>query len=199
MGFCLVLMYGGVMNKLQIAIFSAFFVLITPVYADTLSEKEVADVLFMIEEEKLAHDVYLTFQRKFRERVFVNIRASERRHQDAMAGLVDRYGLVDPRLPGVGKFRDQRLQALYDKLIVRGMRNRIEAIKVGALIEETDMRDIMRAIERTDEWAIRRVYSNLLAGSKNHLRAFVGRLEKLGVTYKPEILSQAEYDAITGG
>jgi hypothetical protein len=187
------------MSRLLIAIFSAFFILVTPVYPDTLSDDEVTDVLFMIEEEKLAHDVYLTFQRKYRERVFVNIRDSERRHQDAMAGLVDRYGLVDPRLAGVGKFRDQSLQALYDTLIARGMQNRIEAIKVGALIEETDMRDIMLAIERTDEWPIRRVYSNLLAGSKNHLRAFVGRLERLGVTYEPEILSQAEYDAIIGG
>jgi len=52
------------MNRLLIAIFSAFFILVTPVYPDPLSDDEVADALFMIEEEKLAHDVYLTFQRK---------------------------------------------------------------------------------------------------------------------------------------
>ena len=106
--------------------------------------------------------------------------------------------MENPSKPGVGKFDNQTLQSLYDSLIARGMKDRIEAIKVGALIEETDLRDLTAAIERSDEWAIDRVYANLRAGSTNHLKAFVNRLQRLGVTYEPTVLSQEEYLRIVG-
>jgi len=182
---------------LTILISSCLF-LSMPVIADTLADDEVADLLYITEEEKLAHDVYLFFQRKYRERVFPNIRRSEQRHMDAMAGLLNRYGLQNPSRPGTGEFVDARLQELYNTLISAGSKSRIDAIKAGALIEERDMIDIVSAIGRTDEAASKRVYSNLLAGSENHLRAFVGRLQRLGVVYKPELLSMDEYKAIVG-
>jgi hypothetical protein len=167
-------------------------------HSSTLDAAEIEDLRFMVEEEKLAHDVYLTFQRKYRDRVFPSIRRSEQQHIDAVVGLLDRYGVENPSKPGVGKFDNQTLQSLYDSLIARGMKDRIEAIKVGALIEETDLRDLTAAIERSDEWAIDRVYANLRAGSTNHLQAFVNRLQRLGVTYEPTVLSQEEYLRIVG-
>jgi hypothetical protein len=43
------------------------------------------------------------------------------------------------------------------------------------------------------------VYGNLARGSENHLRAFVTNLARLGdVSYAPQYLSQAAYDAIIG-
>lgn len=167
-------------------------------HSSGLDEAEIEDLRFMVEEEKLAHDVYLTFQRKYRDRVFPSIRRSEQRHIAAVVGLLDRYGVQDPSKPGVGKFDNEALQALYDSLIARGMKDRVEAIKVGAWIEEKDLRDLTEAIERSDEWAIDRVYANLRSGSTNHLKAFVGRLEKLGVTYEPTVLSLQDYQAIVG-
>lgn len=167
-------------------------------FAGTLSNGEIYDLRYMREEEKLAHDVYLTFQRKYRERVFATIRQSEERHMDAIKGLLDRYGLDDPVQPGVGVFQNPALQALYNELVAQGLKNRVAALRVGALIEETDIRDIALAIERSDEAVIDKVYSNLLAGSSNHLVAFVRRLQALGVTYVPSVLVQSDYDAIIG-
>ncbi|OPZ15633.1 MAG: hypothetical protein BWZ06_00016 [Bacteroidetes bacterium ADurb.BinA261] len=43
-----------------------------------------------------------------------------------------------------------------------------------------------------------RVYTNLLNGSKNHLRAFVKNLSSRNVVYQPSILSQTEYAEIIG-
>ena len=40
------------------------------------------------------------------------------------------------------------------------------------------------------------MYDNLLCGSRNHLRAFDGKLDGLGVTYVPQVITQAEWDAI---
>jgi len=42
------------------------------------------------------------------------------------------------------------------------------------------------------------VYENLLKGSRNHLRAFASTLERYGVTYTPQFLSQEEYEEIVG-
>ncbi len=186
------------MKHFAIIMLSILSLFISAAYANSLEENEIDDLLFMTEEEKLAHDVYLVFQRKYRDRVFPNIRRSEQQHMDAMAGLLDRYGLENPSLPGVGEFENQSLQGLYDELIARGMKSRIDAIKVGALIEEKDMIDIVAAMEGTDEPAIKRVYSKLLDGSKSHLKAFVYRLERLGVDYQPVLMDKVDYVAIVG-
>jgi hypothetical protein len=69
---------------------------------------------------------------------------------------------------------------------------------VGGFIEELDIYDIRVALESITQTDIRQVYESLLAGSYNHLRAFVGQIESLGVEYKPQYLSQAEVDEILG-
>ena len=72
----------------------------------------------------------------------------------------------------------------------------IEALKVGALIEETDVRDIVAKQAITDNADILTVYGNLLCGSGNHLRAFNEQLLARGVTYVPQVITQQEWDAI---
>ena len=186
------------MKLLSVILISICTLVAGPALATTLSEQEVADLLYITEEEKLAHDVYLAFQRKYRERVFPNIRRSEQRHMDAMDNLLRRYRLENPSKPAAGQFEDPGLQELYNQLIADGSKGRVDSIRVGAYIEEKDMIDILRAIERTDEAASKRVYSNLLAGSENHLRAFVGRLKRLGVDYEPVLLGWDEFKAIVG-
>ena len=42
------------------------------------------------------------------------------------------------------------------------------------------------------------MYTSLLCGSGNHLRAFNEQLLAQGVTYMPQVISQAEWDAIAG-
>lgn len=156
-------------------------------FAGQLSDQEKADLLYITEEEKLAHDVYLAFQRKYRDRVFPNIRRSEQRHMDAMAGLIEGYGLENPSQDKPGRFTEESgLQELYNELIEIGSNNRIDAIKVGIRIEEKDINDLVEAIAATDEAASKRVYSNLLAGSRNHLEAFTNRLQALIGDDQPE-------------
>jgi hypothetical protein len=72
----------------------------------------------------------------------------------------------------------------------------VEGFKVGALIEETDIRDINSKKAITDNADILKVYDSLLCGSGNHLRAFNQQLLASGVTYVPQVISQAEWDAI---
>jgi hypothetical protein len=163
----------------------------------TLSAVEVDNLMYMREEEKLARDVYLTMFDAWGLAVFDNIAASEQTHTDSVKDMIEKYRLADPVVDdSIGVFVNQELATLYAKLIARGTRSSLEALQVGAYIEEVDMVDLAQAIEATDNADIRQLYENLMSGSRNHLRAYVGQIENLGVVYEAQYLSQDEVDAI---
>lgn len=164
---------------------------------DELDTTEAAGLTYMREEEKLARDVYQNFYPLWNNSLFDNISQSEQQHFDAIGGLLDRYRLDDPArmdLPGV--FQNPDLQALFDQLIEQGAGSAIAALQAGALIEETDIVDIAKAITETDQPDILQVYENLLRGSRNHLRAFVAAIEAAGIPYQALVLTQDQVDAI---
>jgi hypothetical protein len=166
--------------------------------ATTLSAEEIAGLKFMREEEKLAHDVYIALYALYgNDVIFYNISLSETSHTEAVLALLVKYGIDDPAAGNpAGVFTDPTLQALYDKLMTMGSASQIAALSVGALIEETDIRDIEAQKAVTDEADILTVYSSLLCGSQNHLRSFNSKLLNLGVTYVPQVITQAQWDAI---
>lgn len=166
--------------------------------AEDLSPEEIAGLLYMREEEKLAHDVYVALFDIWGTQVFANIAQSETEHTEAIRQLILSHGLPDPAAttaPGV--FVNPDLQALYDQLVAMGQVSQNDALAVGCLIEETDIRDINdKKAQVEDEPDIVLVYDNLLCGSRNHLRAFNSTLLQQGVTYVPQVLTQTEWDAI---
>lgn len=167
--------------------------------AATLTATEAADLTFQREEEKLARDVYLTLYDVWNAQVFSNIATrSEQRHTDIMKMMLDKYLLPDPALPGIGTFTNSVLQAKYQELVAKGAVSYVEALYVGAFIEELDMVDLQHAIDHTTRIDLRTAYQNLMDGSKSHLQAFVAGLDAQGVTYTPVLLSQELYDAIIG-
>lgn len=162
-----------------------------------LSEAEVQDLLHMREEEKLARDVYTALGEKWEVPIFNNIAASESQHMEAVAQLIDKYGLEDPVGDlGPGEFSDPELKALHDELVDTGLESLVKAYQVGAQIEDLDIDDLQKAIERTDRADIDQVYENLMRGSRNHLRAFVTQLTAAGETYTPLYLAADEFNAI---
>jgi hypothetical protein len=164
---------------------------------EELTVLEADNLVFMREEEKLARDVYLTMYEAWGLNIFSNIADSEQMHTDAVAEMLDKYKLPDPVVDDrVGIFVNQELANLYDTLLARGYLSSLDALKVGALIEEVDMVDLKRAIEETDNEDIQVLYENLLSGSRNHLRAFVGLIEDQGIVYEAQFLPQEEVDAI---
>jgi hypothetical protein len=160
-----------------------------------LSDEEIDGILFMREEEKLARDIYLNFAGLYPDfTIFSNIAISEQRHMDSIKKLIDIYGLEDPVGDNsIGIFTDNELQNLYDTLIAQGSQSIVEALNVGAAIEEIDIIDIKDYIVVTNEWIVIRTYNNLLDGSENHLRAFVKELSMEGVSYIPQYLNEEEF------
>jgi hypothetical protein len=133
-------------------------------------------LLYLIEEEKLAHDVYTVLGQTWGGNTFSNILASESTHQDQVLSLLNTYGLTDPRSAEIGVFANPDLQALYDQLIAQGMTSQTEAYKVGVLIEETDITDLTTAINSTSDANIVAALEKLRSASENHLAAFSKKL-----------------------
>lgn len=167
----------------------------------SLTAEEEAGIIFMREEEKLAHDVYTHLFQNWNNRVFDHIAASELTHTEAVLLLIDKYALTDPvGSNGTGVFVDNTLQQLYDDLTVAGNVSEIEGLKVGAAIEEIDILDLQVQLDNVvDNQDITMVYENLQKGSRNHLRAFVKNLTNRGIIYDPQYLSQDKYDQIING
>ena len=137
--------------------------------SEDLTEQQL---LYLIEEEKLAHDVYTVFYEKYGARVFGNILESESTHQERVLTLLEARNIADPRSPEIGVFTNSDLQKFYDDLIAQGMQNETEAFRAGVIIEETDIADLTEQLSTTTEEDVVLALEDLRRGSENHLRAF---------------------------
>ena len=165
-----------------------------------VTETEIENLMYMREEEKLARDVYLTMYDTWGLEVFYNIAQSEEVHTDAVRAKIEKYALADPVIDdAVGVFVNRDIALLYDTLVAQGRISELDALFVGGAIEEIDMIDIQQAIDEAEHRDIQRLYENLMAGSKNHLRAFVSEIEKRGVEYPAQYLDQQVLDQILSG
>lgn len=190
----------------------------------TLSFNEQTHLEFMCEEEKLARDVYITLGTKYPEAtVFGKIDDSEERHKCAVADMLEKYGIPNPSTnDNVGVFTGKDygwyFTEKFNELVERGATSELEALNVGAFIEELDMLDINQCpaviVETdngindvsecgkvyTDKSDILRLYGSLLTGSESHLRAYVKNIEKQTGegSYTAQVLTQEQVDAILG-
>jgi hypothetical protein len=154
----------------------------------------------MREEEKLAHDVYVSLQSKWGMRVFSNISQSEDRHFSAIKLLLDRYELPDPASNhAVGVFQNEGLRTLYTDFIKLGESSLKSAMRAGAMIEDLSIRDLEKAAAATDNSDLKLVYQNLKQASENHMRAFVRQLAAEGESYTPQYITPAALSEIFEG
>lgn len=167
-------------------------------FTATLTEAEVASLMEMREEEKFAREVYLALNAIYNYRTFANIAKSENAHTSAVLYLIKGFGLTDPTPVAAAEFSDPLFTDLYAQLTAKGAVSLVEALKVGAFIEEYDIADLQRHLAETENATVAKVYGNLLRGSKFHLKAFTNALKVQGATYTPTVLSVEEYNEIIG-
>lgn len=166
----------------------------------SLTADEVEDLTFIREEEKLARDVYRYAYEMYGQNIFKNIASSEQTHMDRMGDLIETYDLVDPITnDAAGLFNNTDLQDLYATLIARVDESLVEALQVGATIEDLDIKDLNEAIARVTQSDIQSAYEMLKCGSGNHFRGFVGQIQQQGSDYTPQYVSEAEYQQIING
>lgn len=164
---------------------------------NSLDEATAEDLQFVREEEKLARDVYLYSFDKYQLQIFKNISESEQTHMDAVLGQLEKNNVSDPVSDNArGVFENSTLQELYNELTAKSDLSLIEALKVGALIEDLDIFDIESILQRTSENSIINVYNNLTCGSRNHLRSFTSELKANGADYENLYISDEYYNQI---
>lgn len=167
------------------------------VISGTVTGDEAAGILFMYEEEKMARDVYAAFYALYKIPVFNNISRSENVHKRAVGNLVTAFGLKYEGSDTPGEFVNPQIARLYGELIAMGEKSLIDALKAGALVEETDILDLKHELKTVTNPSVKRVFTNILAGSETHLRAFVFHLKFRKVEYTPVLIEDmAYYNAI---
>ena len=139
----------------------------------TLTSKQISQLSYLIEEEKLAHDIYTTLGEQRDNKQFTNIPQSEAQHRFLMAQILENYNIPNPTNDKTGVFTNPELTALYNTLLTQGKQNAQEAIKVGIAIEQKDIADIEKMMPWFVDYPdIQSVLEKLLQWSRNHLKAF---------------------------
>lgn len=187
-----------------------------------INEHERLHLIFMREEEKLARDVYITLGIAYPEKtVFGKISSAETYHTTSVSDVLERFNIDDPvKNDNVGVFSGEEFgwyfTEKFEKLTQQGLVSELDAMYVGAFIEELDMKDIkscpevmidtIDSIQNADDCGlvysndrvINSLYSNLITGSESHLRAFVKNIEKsIGEgSYQAQVLTQDKVNEI---
>ncbi|MDJ0352415.1 DUF2202 domain-containing protein [Pseudarthrobacter sp. PH31-O2] len=142
----------------------------------TMTDEQRAELVYMAEEELLAHDLYTTFAGLYGTPVFSRVANSESKHLEAVRNLMDRYGVTDPTVDHTaGVFSDDSLQKLYDELLAQGKASQEGALAVGRTVEKTDIQSLATSAENaTTAPDANTVFTRLLEASQHHLTAFGG-------------------------
>ena len=139
----------------------------------TVSATTKAQLLYLVEEEKLARDVYAALDAVSVSPKFKNISGSEQTHMDYISALLVTYGIKNPTIgKAAGEFTNKSLAALYKTLVAKGKKSAIDALQVGILIEEKDLADLATLSKTVKKTDIKTAIAFLKKGSENHLAAF---------------------------
>ncbi len=142
----------------------------TPTYLTTAQK---AQLKFLVEEEKMARDVYTYLATKVTTRKFSNIARSEQTHMNYLATLLTKYKLWNPTTNRkAGVFYNVDLQVMYNALIAEGGAGIVEAYGVGVKVENADIASLNELLLNPMPVDVKAALDLLLAASNNHLEAF---------------------------
>jgi hypothetical protein len=158
----------------------------------TLSAAAQAALLFQIDEERMARELYVAFGAKWSLRPFQNIPQAEAQHESVLKQLAARAGLAVPDATA-GRFVSAEVQQRYDAILALGLESADSALRAGAFVEEQDIADLRTLAATTDSTDLKSVVTALEAASSHHLSAFVRMLSARGVTYAPQVLAADDF------
>ncbi len=139
-----------------------------------MSQENLNKVKDILEEERMARDLYTAFSEKYPEsKTFVNIAKSEARHMEKVSELLKDFGsegLTGLEVPG--EYNNFEIQKLYDEWLGQGLKSERDAYQVGIDLEKQDILDLEKLIDLNISNRANKVFENLKSGSENHLNSF---------------------------
>jgi len=173
----------------------------------TLNQAVKEALSYMGNEERLAYDIYKNLYEYHLDRgvtlsTLNNIAdRSEKRHISTVRSIVDKYNLTSSDLTNLdrdivgdgstdidsirGQYDIQHIQDLYDALYSLGTQSAENALKVGCMVEVTDINDLNEKIIDAQEIYAQDIvdaFTSLRKGSYNHYWAFDKALKDMGTT-----------------
>ncbi len=161
-----------------------------------LSAATRSALLFQIEEERMARELYAEFGAKYDLTVFKNIVRAETKHEAVLRQLAARAGITVPQAVA-GTFSSSEVQQCYNALLILGHESADNALRAGAIVEEQDIADLRELASATDSPDLRQLVAQQEAASGHHLNAFVRNLSARGITYEAQLLTSEEFEALT--
>jgi len=161
--------------KVKIGLMALVLASINVFGATQLTTLQKEKMKFMVQEEKMARDVYLVMAKKYTsKKIFSNIASAEQKHIEAVFAVGKRSGVNFGNMSNqIGVFTDARIAAMYTELIKRGSVSQAEAINVGISIEKIDISDLLaeqKEFKTSPE--VSKLIVNLVKASQQHLSAF---------------------------
>ncbi len=157
----------------------------------TLTDEVKETIEYMVNEEKLAYDVYMNLYTYHLENngtelfQFKNVaQKSETRHMQTVEELAAKYGLEKASDLESGTFNVPEVQALYDALYAKGTTSPVEAFQAGCMVEVTDINDLeadLLIAQASNAQDVVDVFTVLRDGSYNHYWTFDRALIGMGV------------------
>ena len=139
----------------------------------SLTTTQKTQLKHLIEEEKLARDVYTFLSAKVTTRKFSNIARSEQTHMNYMATILTKYKQSNPTAgKAAGVFLSKDVQDLYNTLTVEGVAGQLQAFGVGVKIENVDIASIKTLLTKSMPVDVKAALDLMLAASYNHLEAY---------------------------
>lgn len=165
--------------------------------SDLTLEQKVT-LAYMWDEERLARDTYLSLNKLRESQTLYNIATNaESKHVESVEALIKKYdlnilnttdfsgGYSQEALAAINdnEFITPELTSLYDVLYTLGSESLENSLKVGCMVEVTDINDLDRDIVVAgDAEDIVMVFENLRKGSYSHYWAFDKALKNMGVS-----------------
>ena len=139
----------------------------------TLTATQKSQLKFLVEEEKMARDVYIYLAANVTTMKFANISKSEQTHMDYVATVLKTYKIWNPTTNRkVGVFYNKEIQGLYNDLIKSGSVGALEAFAAGVTVETVDIASLEELLAKDSPADAKAMLTLLLNASQKHLAAF---------------------------
>ncbi|PIR78441.1 MAG: hypothetical protein COU28_01585 [Candidatus Magasanikbacteria bacterium CG10_big_fil_rev_8_21_14_0_10_36_16] len=151
---------------------------------------------YMYESEKVAESLFLAWNTTHELPILFSLSQSHAEQKNVieivMGGLqVDLSSAVLED----GKFKDDNIQNLYNKLLPIGNEMRDKAYTSGLLLEESIITNIDTYLERGIDGLSKTIFEAIKESSGKNMKVLNDLLIKDGATYVPQVLSQSEFDS----
>lgn len=156
-----------------------------------LNDEVAYTIEYMVNEEKLAYDVYMdlyTYHLNNSNTALFQLeniaQRSETRHVQLVEDLAVKYDLRTASHLDNGVYYTPEIQALYDVLYANGLASPVDAFQSACMVEVTDINDLNADIvvaQNANAQDVIDVFTILRDGSYNHYWSFDAALKGMGV------------------